>query len=128
MFSGTQSRIPGGGADGSPKGSPPAPDGLEKLARSRDFLLVVEGMSVSFVHAYTVAMARGHPGNGEIEAGASVVSGLDGVAGASDAAGVCSSVVARILVPCEPAHSLAWEPCPEPGIGAASPLFSIDSQ
>jgi hypothetical protein len=26
----------------------------------------------------------------------------------------------------EPAHSLAWEPCPEPGNGAASPLFSID--
>ena len=85
----------------------------------------VEGMNVSFAHAYTVAMAEGHPGNGEIGGckprvtpGPSVGRG-----------GSCLGLLVRRrqdLGACEPAHSLAWEPCPEPGNGAASPLFSID--
>ena len=52
ISSGIRSRIPDGVAGVSPNGSPPAPSRLETLARSI-LLLVVEGMTLPFDHAYT---------------------------------------------------------------------------
>ena len=54
MSSGTLSRIPGGRAGGSRRGSPPAPGRLENLARWDGISSVVVGMNVSFVQANTV--------------------------------------------------------------------------
>jgi len=65
-------------------------------------LLVVVGMSVSFDHAYTVAMAVGHPGTVKCVGAARRISPLDHLTGAADSGWVCSSIVVRILVPVSP--------------------------
>jgi len=48
-------RTVGGVAGGSPSGSPPAPPESRPVADSRNFFCWVEGMSVAFVHAYTIS-------------------------------------------------------------------------
>ncbi len=84
-------------------------------------------MTVLFVHAHTVVMAGGHPGNDEILCVAQ--RSFHGWTRWRGIGSRWSGLLVRRrqdLGAFEPAHSLAWEPCPEPGNGASSPLFSID--
>lgn len=90
-------------------------------------LLVVEDMTLLCCsHAYTVVLTFGHPGTVK---SSGVQTSCHGWTLFEQERILSGLLVCRRdhLGAVKPAHSLAWEPCPEPGNGAASPLFSIDS-
>src|SRR5437588_4023914 len=74
MSSGTLPSISEGGASGSPSGSPPAPDRAKTVAGTTSTSLI-EGMTISFVHAYTLPGTVPRLGAGVFRSRAGVVPG-----------------------------------------------------